>query len=323
MRNFLLFFAAFMLSLHSPYAQTTSSFDDLGLPIDSFWNGSDASGGFISGNAFFGNVYNPQWSSWSGWSYSSKSDTINYGYTNQYSSIVASGYNSGTYAIAFVSSFEGPTYLSLRQMARGKTVLGFYISNSTYAYLSMLNGDSYSKKFGGLTGSDPDWFRLKITGFNNGFLIDSTDYYLADFRDSVGVNDYILKSWDWVDLSALGSVDSLVFELSSSDNGLYGMNTPAYFCIDNFITSDGVGMSEVENIEIQMFPNPAQEYLNLISDNIFKPISIVDYSGKIVLSINGDSQTTNKIDVSSLQVGIYFLKFEANGQIFYRKFQKK
>jgi len=29
-------------------------------------------------------------------------------------------------------------------------------------------------------------------------------------------------------------VSKLGFELSSSDNGDYGMNTPAYFCFDNF-----------------------------------------------------------------------------------------
>ncbi|MEZ4953573.1 MAG: DUF4465 domain-containing protein [Saprospiraceae bacterium] len=30
----------------------------------------------------------------------------------------------------------------------------------------------------------------------------------------------------------LGHVDSL-FTLSSSDAGVFGMNTPAYFCLDN------------------------------------------------------------------------------------------
>jgi hypothetical protein len=33
----------------------------------------------------------------------------------------------------------------------------------------------------------------------------------------------------------LGSADELRFSLSSSDNGPYGMNTPSYFAMDNFL----------------------------------------------------------------------------------------
>jgi hypothetical protein len=47
-------------------------------------------------------------------------------------------------------------------------------------------------------------------------------------------DDYILKEWEWLDLTSLGLVTSLNFALESSDVGEYGMNTPAYFCIDDF-----------------------------------------------------------------------------------------
>jgi hypothetical protein len=60
------------------------------------------------------------------------------------------------------------------------------------------------------------------------------EFYLADFRFADNSQDYILDSWGFVDLSALGTVDFLEFDLSSSDNGAFGMNTPGYFALDNF-----------------------------------------------------------------------------------------
>jgi hypothetical protein len=42
-----------------------------------------------------------------------------------------------------------------------------------------------------------------------------------------------LDGWTWIDLISPGDVIGLEFSLSSSDAGTYGMNTPAYFAMDN------------------------------------------------------------------------------------------
>jgi hypothetical protein len=45
-----------------------------------------------------------------------------------------------------------------------------------------------------------------------------------------------VSDWTYVDLSALstlGAFSTLHFALSSSDNGDFGMNTPAYFAMDS------------------------------------------------------------------------------------------
>ena len=104
----------------------------------------------------------------------------------------------------------------------------------------MKDGDAFAKKFGGVSGTDPDWFRLTVLGWYNGALKQqSVDFFLADFRSANSAEDYIVKDWRWVDLQSLGNVDSLEFHLSSTDTaGGFGMNNPAYFAIDNFITSD-------------------------------------------------------------------------------------
>ena len=122
----------------------------------------------------------------------------------------------------------GPDYTSAITFptATEKTVDHLYVTNSTYAVLSMLNGDSFAKKF-----ADGDWFKLTVTGYNkDGGQIGPVDFYLADYRN--GKSD-IIQQWTKFDLTSLGAVNKLTFTLSSSDTGTYGMNTPAYFCMDD------------------------------------------------------------------------------------------
>ncbi len=219
------------------FAQTVSTFENLTLATDTFWNGSDLSGGFNSGNANFVNDYNTSFFSWSGFTYSNKKDSVTAGYGNQYAAITASGYNgSDKYAVA---DDYGNAKIRLTGNAAGKLVKGFYVTNTTYAYQSMKQGDAFAKKFGGVTGTDPDWFRLRAMGWLNGALKQqSAEFFLADFRSADSTQDYLVRYWAWFDLQPLGDVDSIIFQLTSSDTAFGFMNTPAYFAMDNFTTGD-------------------------------------------------------------------------------------
>ena len=106
-----------------------------------------------------------------------------------------------------------------------------WVANSTYAVLSMMEGDMFAKKF---SYSDKDWFKLIITAYdkNDTKTGSVVEFYLADFRTSTSPG--IITEWTKLDLSPLGNkVHTLKFDLHSSDTGDWGMNTPAYFCFDN------------------------------------------------------------------------------------------
>jgi len=218
--------------------QVIADFDDLALAPESYWRGDELSDGFTSGSVRFNTnySYDPVWQmdSWDGFAYSNVSDTTTAGYTNQFAAITGSDVSGeGNYAVGFdpVPGLFGADRPSLAPAAA--TVLdGAYFTNTTYAYLSMVNGDAFAKQFGGPTGEDPDWFGLTITGLHADGSTDSLDFYLADFRSADGNEDYIVSQWTWVDLKPLGSVVGLQFALSSSDNGQFGMNTPSYFAMD-------------------------------------------------------------------------------------------
>lgn len=325
MNKFLLSAVFSLLLAWNLPAQTISTFENFNLPVDSFWNGSDTSGGFTDGNAFFANAYNSQWGSWSGFSYSTMRDTLTPGFGNMYSCISGSGYNqSATYAVANPSQFGGNN-LSLRNAARGKTVAGFFINNNTYAYLSMRDGDAFSKKFGDSTGNAPDWFKLKISGYLNGNMTDTVDFYLADYRFSDNSLDYIVHEWTWLDLTSLGNVDSLVFEMSSSDVGQWGMNTPAFFCMDNFTTTDGVGFEEITKpLEAKVFPNPAHDQLQVSSDESIQEINIYTLHGQWIKTIHNSSTSQNIIlNISDLNAGVYMMHLQGTNNSSVQKFIKQ
>jgi len=206
------------------------TFEELDPGQEGYWNGSDGSEGFSSGNAFFSNNFT-DWgggiTSWSGFAYSNHSDRSTPGFGNQYSCYAGGGAGkSEMFAIITIGdtlTFAIPERVDL-----------ISVSNSTYTALSMKNGDVFAKKFGGEDGSDPDFFHLIITGLDEaGQVMGTLTVALADFTSENASEDYISNSWTELPLFALGFVKKLAFSFDSSDKGDWGINTPTYACIDN------------------------------------------------------------------------------------------
>ena len=182
---------------------------------------------FTSGDFAFNSGCMHDWDYWYWFGYANRTATNFESLDDQWNNIVGGGHDgSETYGVAYAAAFNGPCYVEL--LGEPTTVPGFYITNSSYAYNSMTGGDSFAKKFG-----KGDWFKLTITGYDDEDNVTGTkEYYLADLRNEQKA--YIIDDWRYVDLSGLGEVAKIGFELSSTDNGDYGMNTPAYFCFDDF-----------------------------------------------------------------------------------------
>jgi len=212
------------------------TFDDLNLDPETFYNGSDNAGGFVSGGVEFNNFYDDTFGTyWEGFAYSNTTDTTTADFTNQYSSITGKGAdNSSTYGVGYVDGFYDtiPTITFPEEV----TLDSAYITNTTYAFLTMRDGDEngFSKQFGGDDGNDEDWYLLTITGKDaDENITDVIEFYLADFRFGDNSQDYIIVTWTVVDLSSLGLVKTVEFSVSSSDTGDFGINNPTYFAIDS------------------------------------------------------------------------------------------
>lgn len=219
---------AFALILNSATAAVVT-FETVFLGPSGYRNGSGGEGNLTLEGVTFNNSYESLYGSWSGFAISNHIDTTTAGYSNQYSALAGTGANgSQKYAVGYDAVISFNSLIDLNGQ-------GASFTNTTYAGLSMRNGDSFAKKFGGTTGNDPDWLLLTIDGYFGGVqTASSVKFYLADFRFSNNSQDYIVGDWKSVDFSALGTVNELRFRMSSSDNGTFGMNTPAYFAMDSF-----------------------------------------------------------------------------------------
>jgi hypothetical protein len=221
--------ASLALSSSMALAETA---DLEGLPLAASGVHNDSS--FSSHGAEFNNHFTDfggGFTGWEGFAYSNKTDTITAGFGNQYSAIPGHGSgNSSIYGIGFVGGSVQPTIT----LPTGSSPISVDLTNTTYAYLSMRDGDPFAKKFGGASGNDPDFFKLTITGRDSAdSIVGTVDFYLADFRFANNAQDFLISDWTTVPLNALNGAQTLGFTLASSDNGAFGMNTPAYFAIDN------------------------------------------------------------------------------------------
>lgn len=305
--------SAITLLVSSTHAQSVvADFETFTLSPNSFYKDTN-NVSFMTTNASFmyhwtkGNY--PYWSG--GFSYTNKYDSATAGFGNLYGVKPLKGYNSSSnYVVA-----QDRGVISLLSTS-SNTVEGFYITNTTYAYKSMKLGDAFSKKFGGATGNDPDFFKVKILGYKSGLKkTDSIEFYLADFRFANNTLDYIVNNWQWVDVTKLGAVDSIKFFMSSSDLGAFGINTPLFFGIDNFTTNGLITSLEKFDSQatIDTYPNPFNETIKIFSEDKFARINVIDMLGKIVYEAIKE-ESFIEVDLSDLQNGVYFVEITSDKQ---------
>ena len=255
------------------FAQSVADFEDLGLAAESFWNGADGSGSFTSGDFTFTNNFT-DWgeygTSWDGFAYSTMTAKTYASLDDQYNSCVGHGANdSKTFAVVYYNSYAKILPTIARKDGASFEPQACFVTNSAYAYTSMKEGDAYAKKF-----DENDWFLITATGYLDDVRVGTAEYYLAQ-------NGQIADDWGIFDLSGIGTVDRVLFSLSSSDNGEWGMNTPAYFCLDNFnepLTIDNVNL--VNNKEVS-----AATY-NLQGQRVTEGQGFMIRNGKVIMVRN-------------------------------------
>lgn len=218
---------------------TAADFEEFALGPETFVNDHSSGGGFTSGGAFFNNSFTDfggGFTSWEGFAVSNQSDTTTVGFGNQGSAIAGSGFGgNGNYAIGFPTTFTLPA--ARISLPNGTEPVSLQVTNTTYAFLAMRDGDDGFGAVSGPFGSG-DFLELAISGLDETDTpVGSIDFPLADFRGGAG--NYILDDWTEVDLSPLQGlgVTALEFSISGSDVGPFGLNTPGFFALDNLVTS--------------------------------------------------------------------------------------
>lgn len=215
--------------------QKMATFDDLYLAPESHWYGDIddedyMNGSFFSGSFEFNNMYMADWDNWAFFGYANHTSTDFGSFTtDQWNSAVGHGVDdSPNYGILYVSPFMGKSITTLTNTAEGETIPGMYVTNSAWVVDAILNGDGMEGKF-----EQGDLLTLKVTGSKADGSSSTIEIPLADYRSDLARDHWYLDTWQWVDLSSLGNVKALEWEINSTKQNAYGVTTPTYVCLDN------------------------------------------------------------------------------------------
>ncbi|MCA9211525.1 MAG: DUF4465 domain-containing protein [Planctomycetales bacterium] len=283
-------------------------------------NGTTNSAGWDSGGVHFGNSYSSDFGGfWNGWSYSTVSDVENGTFSNQYASVTGSGAGgSRTYAVGFSGDalfFDVPD---------AQTPISADVTNTIYAESTIENGNEFSKKFGGVSGDDPDFFTVEFTGMSGfggtGSEIGVVEFVLADYRlDSA--NDYRVETWQEVDLRSLAGAKSIKLGFDSTDVGEFGINTPLYVALDNLrfseaslygdLNNDGLlNAADIDFLSSSIRTSEASASLDLTSDGAVDEQDRQHWVQSIMNTYFGDSNLDGEFNTGDLTTVFQAAQYE-------------
>ena len=213
-----------------------ATFDDLALEPETAWYGKRESEGYdhrsftyYSGSYSFPCKYAPSLLTWGGVAYSNQTKTsFTSLFPDQFNSVVGHGVNgSKNYAVAYA---YGKQTVEVRATHAGPAVIpGTFVTNTAWAKEVTQEGtgvgDEPSKPF------HKGDYLLLIASNSKG---QSIEFPLVDYRSSNAAEHYVIDSWQWLDLSALGETESVIFSMKGTRVAGGGTTIPAYFCLDDF-----------------------------------------------------------------------------------------
>ncbi|MBR9861763.1 T9SS type A sorting domain-containing protein [bacterium] len=194
-----------------------------------------------------------------------------------------------------------------------------YVAGNTYTITVSASYDTIDKYgfelacytadttlLGGLVGND------SVTAFSNSRRV--THKLGQTFGDDG-------KSWsfEWVAPSAgTGTVTFYTSVIAANGN-----NQPTFddLFIDQLsvIENGTASISDIQKRELQIYPNPAQNFIRIDGLNYGAPIAIFDMKGNEVM--NGIYQ--NQIDVNDLVHGQYIVKIDFGGKVYSKTLMKQ
>jgi len=84
------------------------------------------------------------------------------------------------------------------------------------------------------------------------------------------------------------------------------------------ITKYANGVNEASNVLLNVYPNPARDYIKVVANQNIDKVVLLNVLGAIVREKNVSSQET-QLNVGGLNSGIYILQITVNGQVSTRK----
>jgi hypothetical protein len=168
-----------------------------------------------------------------------------------------------------------------------------YLASKASAFITRYGFNPYGEFYRNLSNSNQNL--LLVDGFGN--TIDQVNYF---------------DSLPWP-TSADGGGSYLQLISTDLDNNI----------ASSWVASNTLSLSEQEiESQIDIYPNPTNDFITINSKNPFSKIEIFDMEGRLIETITSKYEI-NQLDFSRFSIGIYMLKIEINGIFITRKILKK
>ncbi|MDA9339475.1 T9SS type A sorting domain-containing protein [Polaribacter sp.] len=158
---------------------------------------------------------------------------------------------------------------------------------------------------------------------------DATDVKFSPVNNGTGVGEILVSvpvvtgAWSSVDIAIAdftGMTWDSLFQMKF--DGAAGVN-PSKIYLDNiyFYKASTAGVEDESLVTLNMYPNPANDVLNISAQNTINTVEIFNVLGQKVMNMRVEN-TSAEINVSNLNAGIYLIKYEINNSTSTKKFVK-
>ena len=121
------------------------------------------------------------------------------------------------------------------------------------------------------------------------------------YRDNAKINDALVEETEFVD-SDVVPYETYTYHVEAVySDGCTSACDPIEVTVDQ-----GTGVVENSNVQVKVFPNPAEGLVNVTAEGL-QNITLIDMMGRIVKEQSA-SQSATVVDLSNLPSGLYFLR---------------
>ncbi len=159
--------------------------------------------------------------------------------------------------------------------------------------------------------TDPDTVEIDDTNINDGSTVQKISYTNCEFNTEVVLYKIDKGAHTW---------PGAFLELGVTNQDVEASEVIWEFFKDKSLSNQTTSSDDVlVDNEVNIFPNPATDYILVESDNDWKQYSIYNIDGELISSGTIDSGL-HKVNTSSFPSGTYFIQVQYQNQLISKKF---
>jgi hypothetical protein len=225
-------------------------------------------------------------------------------------------FSGSFYGMIKWSNFTGPTnFIGFDQdLPNAAQNLAYYYDGATFSHVSIAAGDGipgiFTERVCAFTiGADKSPDSLVIIGYNV-FRYDSLTSGVVNFRK---LNAAAITATAYTDTVRLDTIQTGFYKyfvtalFNNSLTGTWLCESPGSDTIGVHFPLPG-GVEEISGGSILVYPNPANDFVNVKSDFNISRIEVLNFLGQKVYFENYVNPKFIQINTTSLQAGVYFIK---------------